>query len=894
MVIASNLRDDVLAAKADLQQQREQLAQQHRSAGDALAICHAISDRIDECVHTFFERAISKLDDSVQAKVANGVAVIPHSGYGRRDLAPFSDVDLMLLCEPSVQDSIGPVASRLFRDLGDVGLDVGYSVRTISQACQLAWEDSSTCTALMEARYLAGNERLFDEFHQRFHNALRKRRGQLFPKVLEARREEESQFGNTVFLLEPNLKRSQGGLRDLHLIRWIARLRYGVASPEELAQAGQLSSTDLQVLESAYHFLLWLRNELHFSAKRRQDVLTRQEQWRIAEQQQYAAQEGLLPVEVFMQQYYRHTQALHDRALHFVDGARPKGLLRQVAMQVLSHQLPDGYCVGPTELRVQRKSLTKISRDLAAIYRLAYLANLFDKPIAFETLDALRHHAADVPAEVTPEVAENFIKFLDYPGRLADLLRSLHDIGLLEKVLPEYARVRGLLQFNESHQFTVDEHSFLAVEMAVRFQRDPRSTGRLYRGLSKKWLLHLALLLHDAGKGGTEDHSEVGAQIAEETAERLRLSEEDRETLVFLVKNHLWLSHLALHRDITDEQLIVDFAVSVGSPERLNLLLLLTIADMSAVAPNVWNEWKSELLFTLYFRAMAHLSGDTQPLDDQQRKEKDLQVILEELQDEADPWYARQVEALPAVYVHSTSPSQIANDLRKLKTLQPGEIIAEGHLRYDRETVDYTITTRENVTPGVFFRLAGAFSSKACEILSAEINTLEGGWVLDRFRVRDWDHPKDVPQSRMEEVSAALVDALQSSDLPPLHKGRRVGRENQIETPRQLPSQVRIDNSTSRRYTILDIFTTDRPGLLYAIGRTLWELELSISLAKIGAYRDQVMDVFYVTDLHGEKIQDRQRLQQIKDYLLERLGCFAELPLGEWVDSGQFPALTQK
>lgn len=893
MVIASNIRNDVLATKHDLQQQREHLAQQHRSGGDALPICHAVSDRIDDCVRTFFERAISKLDASVQAKVANAVTVIPHSGYGRRDLAPFSDVDLMLLCDPSVQDCITPVASRLFRDLGDVGLDVGYSVRTIQQACQLSVEDSSTCTALMEARYLAGNERLFEQFHQQFRLVFKKRRSSIFQKILDSRQDEESQFGNTVFLLEPNLKRSQGGLRDLHLIRWIARLRYNVASFEELAQAGHLSSSDLQVLESAYHFLLWLRNELHFSTNRRQDVLTRAEQWRIAEEHDYTGSEGLLPVEVLMQQYYRHTQAVHDRALHFVDGARPKGWLRKVATQVLSHQLADGFYVGPNELRVQRKSLTSVSRDLSAIYRLAYLANLFDKPIAFETLDALRHHAADIPAEVTPEVAENFLKFLNHVGRLAKLLRSLHEIGVLEKVLPEYARVRGLLQFNESHQFTVDEHSFLAVEMAVRFQRDPRSTGRIYRGLEKKWLLHLALLLHDVGKGGTEDHSEVGARIAEQTAARLRLSEEDRETLVFLVRKHLWLSHLALHRDITDEQLVVDFAVTVGTPERLNLLLLLTIADMSAVAPNVWNEWKSELLFTLYFRAMAHLSGDAQPVDDQHRKEKDLQAILVELQDETDPWFARQVESLPAVYVHSTSPSQIADDLRKLKTLQPGEIIAGGQLRYDHETVDYTITTRENVTSGMFFRLAGAFSSKACEILSAEINTLDGGWVLDRFRVRDWDYPKDVPQTRLEEVSAALVDALQSTDLPPLHKGRRVGRTTQVDTPRVLPSLVKIDNSTSRRYTILDIFTTDRPGLLYAIGRTLWELELSISLAKIGAYRDQVMDVFYVTDRKGEKIHDRERLQQIKEYLLERLSCFAELPLGEWVDSGQFPALPQ-
>jgi [protein-PII] uridylyltransferase len=417
----------------------------------------------------------------------------------------------------------------------------------------------------------------------------------------------------------------------------------------------------------------------------------------------------------------------------------------------------------------------------------------------------------------------------------------------------------------------VDEHCLRAVKSCTEYLSATGLVGDVYRGIKNKRLLHLALLIHDLGKGFTEDHSEVGARIADQVSRDLRLPLREAETLRFLVLKHLAMSHLAFRRDTSDSQLIVRFAVEVGSPDALDMLFVLTAADFSAVGPGVWNDWKAEVLGDLYKRTMEHLAGDARVGDDTRRFQARVTGVRNALGSIAEqPWFSKQLRALPAAYLLSSPPTQIAAELQALQTLASGEVRTWASYTAETHTVEYVIGTHESITPGVFHRLTGALASQGVQVLSAQINTLAEGLVLDRFYVVDPDHAADPPEERMAQVQASLVEALRNpkEGTPKFRQTWQSTKQKQAAELVQLPTRVRADNDTSENYTILDIFARDRQGLLYAISRTLFDLGLSVSLAKIGTYLDQVVDVFYVTDATGNKIQSDEQIAAIVDKLL--------------------------
>jgi [protein-PII] uridylyltransferase len=348
----------------------------------------------------------------------------------------------------------------------------------------------------------------------------------------------------------------------------------------------------------------------------------------------------------------------------------------------------------------------------------------------------------------------------------------------------------------------------------------------------------------------------------------------EAETLKFLVHKHLLMSHLAFRRDTSDDQLVIRFAVEVGSPEVLDMLFVLTAADFAAVGPGVWNDWKAEVLADLYQRTMQHLAGSASPADSHERLAHRRSLVREKLGSQGDAaWFDRQVNSLPAAYLYGSPPERIAAELERLHDLPVGDVHSSGRYMPERRTVEFVVGTHEQITPGVFHKLTGALSSQGLQILSAEINTLADGLVLDRFYVVDPDYADEPPPDRLEEVNRAIVTSLRSpkEDAPSFRKIWRSDARRSGEVFNRLPTRVRTDNSTSERFTILDIFASDRMGLLYTITRTLFQLGLSVSLAKIGTYLDQVVDVFYVTDQAGRKIEDEHRLQEITSKLLEAI-----------------------
>lgn len=885
----SSLRSNVLAAKERLAEGHAGFERRHRDGCSGVELCAAMCDLRDQVLVDLTEAALVDLNEAGPDGLWSEIALVAHAGYGRRDVAPYSDVDLMILHSPGVGERVAPLAERLLRDVFDTGLTLGHSVRTPEQACRLACSEAMICTSLAESRLVRGSESLFHQYLHDLHRRVRSRSRSLMADIQRDRAQERLRYGETVFLLEPNVKRSRGTLRDIQLIRWLGLVRYGAIDFGKLHALGALHEEDLTAILRAMEFLLCLRNEMHFHARHAADVLDRSEQLRIAELRGYSPQAGLLPVEQFMRDYFRHTDAVSHIATRFAATAQARDRVGRVVTAMFGHRVEDGIHVGPAGLLATGRGLRKLHGDLTAIVRLADLANLYDVPIAASTWEAIRHEAGQLPdLPPSPEACRHFLSLLAHPARVASLLRDFHSAGLLERFIPEFEHARGLLQFNQYHKYTVDEHCLRAVEFATELVTDSGPVGRVYRSIGQKHLLHLALLIHDLGKGHLEDHREVGLKIAADTATRLGLPAHEIEALRFLVHKHMMLNHLAFRRDTADEQLAVQLAVQVGSPELLQMLYVLTAADLGAVGPDVWDGWKTEVVTDLYHRTMQHLAGDSpettiDKLLDRRREETRKQLGVEA----ATPWFAEHLAAMPAAYFSATSSEQAAVDLRLLHDLSASENISTGleradgtpgirsvsvAMQYQPETavVQCTVATSEETTPGIFSKLTGALSSLGLQIRSAQIHTLPDGLVLDRFWVHDPDYAGEPPSARFEEIERSLVGALTSrgGEPPTFRRTWQTQGQRRVRVP-GVPTRVLIDNSTSSGFTIIDVFTHDRAGLLYSVAHALFELGLSVSRAKIGTFLDQVVDVFYVTDQEGRKIKDEEWLGKIRQRLAE-------------------------
>lgn len=856
---ALQLRPHIHAARTRLAEGLDELRRRHDAGASGREISAALADLRDGVLGSVFA--------AVHAHEATDqIALVAHGGHGRRDVAPFSDVDLMVLrrSDTDAEVAAAKLSERLLADVFDAGLELGHSVRTIEEACRLGLEDGTIATSLLEARFLLGSRKLFDEFWARYASLAGRRCVAMIRLIDQARAEERLKYGETVFLLEPNVKRSRGTLRDLQLIRWIGQVRYAMRESPELVAAGHLSPDDAEAMERAWEFLLWVRNELHFRAGKSGDVLTRAEQVRIAEKLGYRPAAGMLPVEQFMRDYFRHTEATSNLAVRFLNKARAAPRWKKFWAALLGRRVEGDLLASPTEILARGPALKRLD-NLAEILRLARVADLYDKQLAPETWEAIRAAAPALPARFPPEAAEQFLRLLEHPGRLGEALRGLHQTGVLERAIPHFIHARGLLQFNQYHKYTVDEHCLRAVERATEFETEPGPLGRAYRAIREKAVLHLALLIHDLGKGYPEDHSEVGRRIAVETAARLGLDEERTEDLVFLVHRHLLMNQAALQRDTGEEQTVVRFAADVGSPELLQMLYVFTAADLAAVGPDTWTSWKGEVLTDLFHRAMQYLAGESPGTSRQEHLDSRREAVRRLLRQ--DKPTARLIDSLPAPYLGTTDPEQIAEDLGMLRRLGPADIDAQGRYLPETQTVRFTVGTTEKVAAGIFHKLTGALTSQGLEILSAQIYTLADGLVLDRFWVCDPDYAGEPPPERLERVNAALVDSLRCDRPPKFRKLWTPGAAPPAVPPSQV--RVRIDNHTSDSFTMIDVIAPDRRGLLYAITRELFELGYSVWRAKIGTHLDQVVDVFYVTDGEGKKVDDAARLHETRRRLFE-------------------------
>jgi [protein-PII] uridylyltransferase len=873
--------DQVDALRRFLRLETERLRMRHRVGLGGDEIAAGRSQQVDLVVQRVCQLVAAEFALGAQVEL-NATTVVALGGYGRGELAPFSDIDMLFLHSGHASDVVREFVERTLALLWDTGFTVGHSFRTVDECIAIAREDLHSRTAMAEARRLVGSDVLFGTFERRLDEAMFRSRSETEAFVAALRAETEARYqkyGRGVGLLEPNVKQSAGGLRDLHTILWLGHARLHARGLEGLRDGGHLSADEYAVLRRARAFLARIRNEAHFCAGRKADQLTLELQPELAANLGYRDSGGLAASERLMRDYYKRAHELHHVWESFAvrNGfharRRPMRLRLRLRRSESRFEVHDGLL----HFRPKEQGFDGDPLGVLGVFDSAQSQSV---EIGDDVKVAVRKSLGDVdaPFRSSREAARTFLRILGRRGRVASTLRAMHDTGFLNRYLPEFARVTFLVQHDHYHRYTVDEHTLTAIEALdeVAQTREPEGElGGFKRALDElddAAPLYLALLLHDIGKGRRGSHVPIGASIAARVGERLQIERSVAEDIVFLVGNHLAMSQLSQRRDLSEEALIRGFTEGVGSLARLNQLLLLTYADNRGVGPAVWSAWKAALLWELYAHARGLLTGKATRLDADWRGRVRSRVVEELAGTFPASETERHLAMLPDKYLRTTRAAEVAAHLRLVARLAQQPLVVEWSERPDGGHTQLTVCTQD--APGTFARLAGTLTAHSLNILSVDVFTREDGVVLDTFTLGDARVPRPVVPEQRRQIEADLAAAVagtlavasaveawrartqRGSQLPRTRGHKRVG--------------VRFDTAASPVATVVEVAAEDELGLAYRIASTLSSVGLNITFAKIGSEKSQAWDVFYVTGVSGEKLSPSE-MQTVEGALMAAL-----------------------
>jgi [protein-PII] uridylyltransferase len=892
-------------AKADFAAQRRFIEDVHRSGASGQTVVRLQSAAMDRIVTTLWERARA---DAESEHRASPVSLVALGGYGRRELAPFSDVDLLVLHGGREPDAFVRSASeRLLYALWDLRLEVGYAVRDLRACDRLASEDHTARTALLDLRHLGGDRDLYRELEREELHGLSEAKVQKFlSDKLEEMRTRRERFGDSLYLLEPNVKETEGGLRDLQSALWLARVRFKVAGLTELLSRALLPERDIREMRRARDFLWRVRNEMHYLAGRKWDQLTFDVQLDVAAAMGYRDGEHGTGVEEFMRHYYLAAKtvlvacdAIVDRCLEpqnamgwrmvpppaaTIGAERPVPVLRGQPARGADRFLAGG------EFKVFRGRLSVVDKDVlrrspAALVRLFAIADR-------EQLD-LYPYARDLAAQAAeelspgaardPELNQELLSCFTRPGTRGRFLTAMHELGVLPKVIPEFARVTARRQIDVYHVYTVDVHTLFAVRRLFALRcGDVAEPGldELMQRLGRPLALYLGTLFHDIGKGAGKDHSARGAQIAAEACVRIGVDPADAADIEWLVLKHLRMSAVAQRRDLSDPDLIHSFAAEIGSIDRLEKLYLLTYADTATVGPRTWTDWKARLLRELYVKTRAVLLRGERPPEPGTAEAAGRELAAEALQarargvrvDDED----RFVAAMPARYFVTVPPGLAPRHLRLLSVGRSRPLATV--VRHDAALRSSDVTLTAPDRPGLLATIAGVFAAHRIDIQHAEVFSTANdpalawlaGRALDLFEVRG---PEGGPieRERWRAARADLVRVLAGEESLDALMSRRLRASSLPQKPLpRVPTKIVIDNDSARAHSVVDVFTADRVGLLHTLARTFFDLGLTVDLARITTEGHRAADAFYVRTEDGSRLQG-ERARRVVDALTQAL-----------------------
>lgn len=856
------------ALKKFLKIETQRLQLRHRFGISGSQIVAARSLIVDLVIQRIARTAAEELQHD-GAKVP--FAVIALGGYGRVELAPHSDIDVMFMHQGRKEAAAAALLSeKMLYLLWDMGFSVGHSNRSMSECLAQAKEDTITRNSLIDARLLWGSETLFEQLTERLDDEIfSNSRGQqqaLLGQILADRTGRYEKFGNVPCLQEPNVKETAGGLRDLHTLLWATRVAHGKANLIDLAADGVVPERDAKAITAAYDFLLRVRNEMHFATARHTDVLTLDLQHQVARSFGYTDSAEAQASESFMRDYYLHARRLHRLCEAHLQRAASKQEKKRWFSRARTMPAQGGFVMRDGVLDVEKPE-TELdgSRMLLAF---SY-AQATGAPFSVNLQELVQANLAGVNKtfRTSVEVAQTFLKLLRAKGRAAVGLRLMHEVGFLGKYLPEFGRVTCLVQHDLYHRFTVDEHTLRTIEVLDELANSRNKQLERYRALyheiSDPAILHMGLLMHDIGKGLGGGHTEKGIKIAERVCERLQLDAQVAEQIVFLVRQHLLMAHIAQRRDLSDEKIIRDFAAQIGTLDRLNMLTLLTYGDINGVGPGVWSEWKDTLLWELYSKARTLLLPEP---EHDETAERLRERIVRMLASEVDYAEVQQHFAmLPEDYARFTAPQVIIEHIRLAHALNSRQVKTSWRVNAQSKCTDLHVCARNR--RGLFANLAGALTAQGVNILSVSLNTRTDGLAVDSFKVCDTvGEPLADPQ-RWEQIDDSIKRVL-SGELDIANavakrlRAQTASRFSKRKTaaPRTTLKATKLswDNQSSDKSTILEVQAVDRLGLAYKIASTLATMSLDIVFAKVATEKHLALDVFYVTDAAGQKLPEEQ------------------------------------
>ena len=860
------------AAREFLEHFREELKRGHREGEDGASVVLSITSMTDALVTRLF----TALSDDLQMTKTGELSLVAIGGYGRRELNPYSDLDLMFLYSGKDSKLVEEVANRLLYFLWDLRLDVGYSVRTLADCVEMAGNDLTVKTALLDARILSGSEPLFRELKKlMLTQVLAKRSDAFITEKLEELKKRREKYGSSVYILEPNIKEGEGCLRDLHTAMWVAKIKYKVDEPRELVIKGVLSEEELALYLGSLSYLWRIRNELHYLASRKNDQLTFEAQTSMARFFGYQDRGNTLAVEQFMQDFYLHANRVeHFSSVLITKCSQREDGARKILGYFTRRPVGEGFYVMKGELVVPDESV--IAKDPIRLIRIFEYAQKQGVAIGLAAKGLIREHLDLVNDKFrrSKEANASFFKILQSEKGVSETLQQMHHLGFLNRFIPEFERIYCKVQHDVYHIYTVDTHTLFAVDEIARLWRGERRDTlplltQLAMEVDKRWLLLLAVLLHDVGKGAGGGHAEVGAELSRTVARRMGLSKEDGERLQFLVRQHLLLAHIAQRRDLHDERMIIQFARQMEKSENLKMLYLLTYADIKAVGPEVWTEWKALLLQELYDKAFRVLErGDFKLEASGDRVRRVKRTVFELLADDYPGQLVKdELHALSTRHLLSYTPDLISKHVRTLLRLPKELLVLELSHENERGFTNCTICTYD--TPGLFSMITGVMAANGMNILGAQIHTNTNEKVLDVLQVGSPQGFVITDESRWSRLETDLRQVLEGKVKVSALVAKRHRPSILSEKAKPTaPARVEIDNEVSSDYTVIDIYAHDKVGLLYGITSTLTRLGLYIGVSKISTKVDQAADVFYVKDIFGSKISDPAKLEEIRKALL--------------------------
>jgi [protein-PII] uridylyltransferase len=820
----------------------------------------------------------------IHPKAASGhLCVVAVGGYGRGALAPGSDIDLLFLLRS--QDRVGDeaVIEAMLYLLWDLKQKVGHATRTVDECLKQAKADMTIRTTLLECRPILGDRSLLDAMLTRFdHEIVRHSAAEFVAAKLAERDQRIQRAGASRYLVEPNVKEGKGGLRDLNTLFWIAKYTYRVQDAEALVGVGLFSEQELRLFRRCETFLWKVRCTLHFITGRPEERLSFDLQRQIAAKLGYSERAGLSPVERFMKHYFVMAKNVGDLtnivcAALEERQAKPRAVFDRFVGRLRRRSKPKD--LGPFALETDRVTVAStdvFEKEPINLIRLFSVAARNELPIHPDALRLVTQSLSRIDAKLRadPEANRLFLEILTTQQSSERALRLMNEAGVLGRFIPEFGRIVAMMQFNMYHHYTVDEHLLRAmgelagVELRLRDSELPL-TSEILPSITHRRALYVALLLHDIAKGRKEDHSLVGAQIARKLCPRLGLNEAETETAAWLVQNHLIMSNIAQSRDLADPRTIEGFAKIVQTMERLKMLMILTVCDIRAVGPGVWNGWKGELLRTLYWETEVVLAGGHSSVDRKRRVEQSQQELRVKLPAWSDHEFADYAARhYPAYWLKVDLAHKVQHAL-----LLHASAVAMNSLATEVATDAYRGVSELTVIapdhPRLLTIIAGACAASGANIVDAQIFTTTDGLALDTICIsRAFERDED-EKRRGQRIARAIEQALRGeirlSELVAAKANAAISRAETFS----VPPDVVIDNSLSAMYSVVEVSGLDRPGLLFDLTLALSRLNLNIASAHIVTFGEKAVDAFYVTDLTGAKVINPARQGAVRRHLLE-------------------------